>query len=794
MRHTLRKYLSNRGSALFMVLSTMTALMVCCMAMYFSVISSRSTQYAIFNQQQAFQSASSISDALLASMNTKSGGLQGIGDKMTTMEINDHITTSSNNFAAFNSDGTGNDEESQLGAYTLEITRLNDIEEEGSKKKFFDIVLTTSVNGTKQVLHTYVKMGGGNTPLPGPSNIFTATGYVPNDVFVDGGTLLTSLFFDNEHTNFGGFASKELALDGDLSTGGTLSLYNDGMRLADNQTHQHTWAIRGDLDFNQYSAIKFKATEGSTEVQKNKTRSTVMVGGDLTYTRNANFQNANVYVYGDLIIDGNGTFSTGLNNKYFVNGNVYLDSGWHSAAGIYHNGEVIVRGSGCGFNGTFPSESWTEYATEESGIMNVDEMVDLLKEKTDTTVYYKWIVDYPSYMPERAIEFKYNGVTAPTSTVYLSYADEKGCVITDVTYDNGTILNDYSSATLVIDTGENPENVYTIKLKANRDFVKSGSDPNALDSFCFQPRNTATGSTDANSALPFQVITMGRGSVVIEVPDGVIYQDMDNQKFMHYGWFALRGGQEIYHGDAAYEASIADPNERKRYHVEHTTYKNNLDPGTDATFFAGFVHRYCEAGDGCEYEHKDSTKTCPLCSGKLEQCICKTHGLVDTYCPNCQASRALAVGKCVNRIGIKEIDTYLASHSDIKERMKDSKGKVIYPNVNNFLVSCDENAQFMFSKMVPEKPDETARILMGNTYFGYIYAPYMTFKAGPTDNGGGLKMVGGLTVSDYVIDGSYKLIACWPDKMPEDIMSEESFDHILGDIGSKSWKIQFDGH
>ena len=76
MRHTLRKYLSNRGSALFMVLSTMTALLISCTAMYFSVVSSRSTQYAVFYQQQSYQSATSLADAVMASIVSGSGGFE----------------------------------------------------------------------------------------------------------------------------------------------------------------------------------------------------------------------------------------------------------------------------------------------------------------------------------------------------------------------------------------------------------------------------------------------------------------------------------------------------------------------------------------------------------------------------------------------------------------------------------------------------------------------------------------------------------------------------------------------
>ena len=84
MAHSLRKYLSNRGSALFMVISTMTALMIACMAMYFSVLSSRTTQFATFFREQSYQSALSLNDMVLAGL--MDGTLtSGDADLLTTL-------------------------------------------------------------------------------------------------------------------------------------------------------------------------------------------------------------------------------------------------------------------------------------------------------------------------------------------------------------------------------------------------------------------------------------------------------------------------------------------------------------------------------------------------------------------------------------------------------------------------------------------------------------------------------------------------------------------------------------
>ena len=62
MKHALRKYISPCGSALFMVVSTMAALIVLVTAMYMSVLSSRQVQFATFDQEQAYVTSSSIGD------------------------------------------------------------------------------------------------------------------------------------------------------------------------------------------------------------------------------------------------------------------------------------------------------------------------------------------------------------------------------------------------------------------------------------------------------------------------------------------------------------------------------------------------------------------------------------------------------------------------------------------------------------------------------------------------------------------------------------------------------------
>ena len=146
MKHRLRKYLGNRGSALFMVLSTMSALMVLVMAMYFSIVSSRAVQYKVFNQEQAYRSSISVSETIIAALDkggtlaTKQpGAATSLIDAMVKMNVGESINTDTNGFKAFGStDPAASEEIDQLGAYTVNITRLND-EVDGINRVLLDL-------------------------------------------------------------------------------------------------------------------------------------------------------------------------------------------------------------------------------------------------------------------------------------------------------------------------------------------------------------------------------------------------------------------------------------------------------------------------------------------------------------------------------------------------------------------------------------------------------------------------------------------------------------------------------
>lgn len=793
MRHTLRKYLSNRGSALFMILSTMTALMISCTAMYFSVVSSRSTQYAIFYQQQSYQSAVSLADAIMASITSGQGGFTAIGNKILALNIGETITTGSNGYAAFAADGSGKEEDNQVGAYMLEATRLDDeVRADGTSQMMYDIVITASVNGKKEVYHNVFSMQAMADSPPTPTKPFTMTGYTGDPTHFQAGPITSDVILDAEHTVFKTYkgTGNSMTLKGNLACGGSLTI-NDYLTIeADGK---RDFLVRGDFKSYTNTPLKFAEPTGTTAIDKNKSRSTVIIGGDCHLIDGASFENANVYILGDLIVKGN-SFSTSC--KYFVDGDIILEKGpyggyWHNLSTVYCNGTVDQsKNTGGGLNGALAGR-WNEGATglAGNGLMTVDEMIDYLDDKTGgASQFKKWEVETTG-LPEKTIHFD-STPSNPTPTQVLKYSEtEKGCVIKDI-----TMNNDHSSGgwkgnfTLVIDTGEDPENIYTIGLTANR--VMEGDASGDKTVFCWFPRDITTGTTSKwdNMNMKFQILVMGRGSVVMKVPDGVVYQDDHEMIFQHYGWFVMNGGTEHYFGDPSLKSN-------RDYRIANTAYLYKGNSGSDMAFFSQFVHTTCNDGDGCTYTEFDSTEECDKCGQKMTEVHCSNHDIKYKYCPACKGAPDKHL--CANYKEPKKIDQFLNNHPAMKERMKDSSGNVIYPNTNIFLVSCSENVDIRFSLMSHADPNVFPGEISENSFFGFIYAPYLIYKAqedggGNVSGGGYVKILGGMVVSGSVLEINQATLGCYPDKMPDEIMPEDS--GYLPSLANKSWKVSLRAH
>lgn len=800
MAHSLRKYLSNRGSALFMVISTMTALMIACMAMYFSVISSRQTQFATFFQQQSYQSAISLNDMVLAGL--MDGSLtQGDSDLFTTlsaMNEGDTITTGANGFTSFDSTLTGADV-SQMGAYSMDITRLPNEMVNGKENMTFDIATTTINNGVSETVHMYVHVEMVNNKLPEDNNIFAATGYVDNDASLGGGEFITDVFFDTEtsYLSMPGGAGY-CRISGNLRAGGNL-IVNESFSIMS-------------------PALDAKYSEFNQPVDW-------YILGDLTYCLGRQVidfpSGSKIVVGGDFIGAGGGIKCTTGTMDLYVCGNLALQPGQnldftnvnvHVAGNVTGGDWCLTCNTPMAVGGTVSMNKG--FSTTSPDMKEFAEMKNSLKSSTQSRAYAKWVINdgdpdkdmdktKDDYLPEldqstigddpttnprkyNQITIKLNdynqpvdGVPAMTTTYTIAYPGSRSdtlgsadvvCYAGVIKEVRGGFNGNNAPLTIIIDTGENPDNIMTLRVKGYLD-TSGNFGGNVFKWF----HNCCTSNT---------ILVRGKGALVIDVAEGTTYQDCDRQQFLHEGWFTLLGGL----ADQTWENQVMD--EHGTWSTKAATYYSSAPiTATDSALMASqFIHKSCKNGDGCSYSKYTTSDECKEHPGTYKIGVkCASHGRtsVSEVCPLCHESEAKKIeelddgsytaGVCNYRIDHDVVDDYCSDHGITLPGNN-------YPNVNIFIVSCEESADIRIGYSLTGGP------VMANGLYGFIYAPYMTFKAKGNSGGSSNKLCGGLIVSDFSFDDTYFVTNCYPDKMPWELMGESSGEELLA-LADRSWKI-----
>ena len=800
MKHTLRKYLISRGSALFMVLSTMTALLIVVMAMYFSVVSSRSVQYAVFNQEQSYQSSISVADAVIAGLND--GKLDKLSGEFFNLKVGETKSTNGNGFASL-TEGTGAKEDDvNIGAYDVTVTRLND---EG-EFYVYDFIVTAMVNGVSETTHTLVRLSAGNPAPPPTGKTFTATGYLPNENWVGLGNYYDEVHIDSEYCVIG---LEGAAIFGDYTAAGSVEINKitqtgyDGMYNISTNEPKH-WSIGNNLRLSLEAAdsnIADWLNHGTAEEH-----TTLIVGGDLYVKDNTTFkipQYADVYVLGDCYVY----------NIYNMSGNLFV-GGRLYATGNVANGVPICQDAGGYIHVSNPDDmdkyaeapwgwgamnthivDWDTTVSDDDVILfTKDKVVDKLNTAIGSNSYPKWT---PEVDDSNRVDIAFNSsyqdftdpftgalvphetyVAAPEGLVYSE--TNKSCAIGNIYNvaafnDRNIQSNDYY---IIIDTGDNPKNVFTIKLLANthidaddgsEDHVSTidqtntyptaagGYEDGEHKSFTWRPYN-GEDYVPSGGLVQTYVLIKGRGTVVFDIPKNVTYQSTGRDFVGHMNWLAL--------------FSNGKTNDKGRPIISN--YQNM------PTELNKMIHKKCTGSNSCEYEeyYEDSKKV----EGKY---YCKTHECVvessEKNVTELVSSFEDGICLCHNRVGRKEIaNLFDIEHMTGDFVSRDKSDKFIYPTTNVWFVSCNENAEIRLSGT------KDGLTFQFNPTFGFVYAPYMTFTAKAAGDEGGLRLAGGLIVSDLLLNDRYAYVYIAPERNYAELLGE---DYVpLTPHGNRSWR------
>lgn len=747
MKHALRKYITPCGSALFMVVSTMAALIVLVTAMYMSVLSSRQVQYATFDQEQAYVASSTIADGLRAYL-AKEGKNGATVKKLTKMEVGDVYSTDGNGFASFDA---GTTPDTVLGAYDATITRLGD-ETIGTADYFvFDIAVTVSENGAVETTHTlvtYPKKTDGTPPVI--KDFFAATGYTPNDVTPGGGTFTESMRFDAEYTMFTkpkGFDSQALSIDTDMVCAGSV-VFDHKSANPVQASDTLEWYVGNNFYVrSQPDKFDLGGKNGQMTKAEDEQHGKIVIGGDFEMGRINNCQigapdkytdvyvlgncyigslkiYGNLYVAGDVIFINSNWNEMGVKGygKYYIDGNVYARDG----VTVHLNGQNKTEDS---LEEAKQFGRWADIQDDEYFLTST-EIAEKLNRAIGTNTFYNWTIDDDEFVQDAKgnpkkidINFQMSGESPK-----FVYEINENVVIGKIK----STGNYVDAATIVIDTGDEGD-VRILRVSAN---CADG------ESFSWCPETVLDGRK-------MNVLTKGKGTLVIDVPEGVRYQATDQEFFGHMGWFFLSGGKLATNSGSEYF-------DRRSFEL------NNPDTGFIKP--NNLIHTTCS---NCEY----TTGTDD--SGEYYQCT--KHP--DHYTKHYGLEEAPTSCICAGHLDTDKVTSYANS----KGISLDYHGEEQMPNVNIYVISSKESADIQFG----------GDNVMNNIYYGYVYAPYMTYV--DKGFGGGVKIVGGLIVSDYVITGYYRYVHCLPTLPISDVMQkcgvQFTDDWMLDYGGSRAWRV-----
>ncbi len=808
MKHALRKYISPCGSALFMVVSTMAALIVLVTAMYMSVLSSRQVQYATFDQEQAYVSSTSIADIICSYIaDNKNGGDSFVQQVLKLENPGDSISTNGNGFASLNG---GSNDDTILGGYDVGVTKMKDETISGTTWHVYDVAVTVANNGVLETTHTYLRTKDPEPEdMPPIDRFFTATGYIPNDVWIDSGTYNSTLYVDSEYVQFGNVVGGlgNLDINSGLICAGT-AVFKHGSAQQVDTSEPTLWAIGNNMII-QSQPDRFNL--GGTAAD----HGTLIIGGNLDVQHITVFGSGDgptdVYVLGDLYIRNS---KTDFYGNLYVNGNIYIDITGEQKMDM-HGGRIYQTSSGTidvptdgsltriRYDGSevtideIKSTPWIESETSPMEMMTQEEVGSKLDEAIGASVYPKWIANIDAAKknvkniffnanwgetdltaievpdpnnPDKTVSLiSHYGLSETKMTPKFVEVIDSDCTIGDIVNVGPWVQG--TNLTIIFDTGS-AGNTLTINLEANTDLDPDDGD-DTLNGFTWAAADESSGFIDLHSSDKLlrqdrmNILTVGDGNLVINVPEytvtddetgeketrSVIYQATPQEFFGHYGWYMFSGGsvQTLEFNGTSYQrygscttSSNMPDKVRKMIH--------SADGCTDCADPAKPEdNKYVE----CKNSNGDKGYTCSIHGGFVE---------AETKPTTCQ---------CTGRIEKDEFPEYYY------------EGELQRPNVNIFLVSCSESADIQIGCLKYPLGGKVG--VNENVYYGYVYAPYMTYMDKSDGNGGGLKSAGGIIVSDYIMAGYYEYVYAKPDQSIEEIVGKD-FDPVTPNA-NRSWRI-----
>ena len=783
MKRALLRLKCGRGSVLFFIVAIMSVMIVLASAVYYSAVSARKQVEIRYGDEQSYQSAVSLNDLVTEYLNTKTE--DAFVDAILALAPGSSLTTQ----------GTGTDSFAKLaeglGDYKVTVTKISG--DSSDEKHTVKIETEVIVDGESSTVTSVGEFTLVSKPYSF-DRFFTSTGYAPNDVFMSGMTITSTMYLDNEYSQIGGTGapgtgSSKINIEAEIISAGTLAINNAPINADGDKTFDITVGNNLIMTFNGGQGamnlnggrirVGGNLIQGTSFNYKNDTD--VYVVGDFISGRPSDDSNCEIYVNGDAAFFGNETYK----GKVYVNGDVYIDrevnTGDKFPGGITIGGNVYLC-SGSSYFGA--QTTWIKsHGIDDSRIKNYSDASIRFEAKNGE--------NDSAYNALRANMDKARSLAGGTAAYnYIWPSDSLICESLQNVKDkiNEKIGNPEYSNWNMTKKFINDDGTYTVDpINYNFD---NATDPELQDA-----RFAGTGSNKNQlivSAEKFgQYVVMGDMRITAGTWDGynIVFdttmpdgKDIDMYVYLPANCYMEQTGTDQY------KFSSKDSDKSKFNCFRWNNEPTGLFEGWFSVLTKGKGSVIFVVGDGVTYyaQRRLFMGHYNLLKEILPNSISADGKITET------AQFTTAAVKNIMRTTDTNEKLRTVFKGDVLKKYDSSGGL----HNNLFIVAINKNSDLNFSSQY-------------NTFCGFAYAPYMTFGISSMGQGG-FAMLGGLIVSDYSMPNtSLTFMATIPydyyDRFTGSLNGKEKedarFDYMeklisnsggeigtLGSSGSRSWR------
>lgn len=731
MKKALLRLKGGKGSVLFFIIAIMTVMIVLASAVYYSTISARAQVEIKYGSEQSYQSAVSLNDLVTEYLNTKTD--DAFVDAIIALAPNQSLTTKGDGTDAFAELAGG------LGDYKVTVTKVSG--DSGDEKQTIKVETEVVVNGESSTVTSIGEFTLVSKPYTF-DRFFTSTGYAPNDVFMSGMKVTSTMYLDNEYSQIGSDGTNGnnsgINILAEIISAGTLSINNAPINSDGSRTFDITVGNNLILTYNGGQGamnlnggrirVGGNLVQGTSFNYKNDTD--VYVVGDYISGRPSDDSNCEVYVNGDAAFFGNETYQ----GKVYVNGDVYIDkevnTGDKFPGGLTVGGNVYL----CSGSSVFGAQkSWIKsHGIDDSRI----------KEYTDASIRFeaKNGDNASAYNALRASMDKARSLAGGTAAYnYVWPSDSGACEsLTNVKakinekVGNPEYTNWNMTKKFINDDGSYSVEPINYQFDNKTDpaiqdsrFAGTGSTKNQLvvsaEKFgqyvVVEDMRITAGKWDPNASVE---ANWDGYNVIFDttMPDG---KDIDMYVYLPANCYMEQTGKDQY------KFSNKDADKSKFNCFRWNNEPTGLFSGWFSVLTRGKGSVIFVVGDGVTYFAQTR-----LFMGH--------YNLLKEILPNSIS----ADGKITNTTGftqeaveniMRTTDTNMKLRTVFKQSTVDKYNSSGGLHNNLFVVAINKNSNLNFNSQY-------------NTFCGFVYAPYMTFGISSLGQGG-FAMLGGLIVSDY---------------------------------------------